>query len=113
VSSPWGPPGEPWSSGYNTPAPYGSAPYGPYGYTPGPPTSGLAIAALVCGILGLVTLGVASIAAVVCGHLAWRETSTGERAGHGMTIAGLVLGYLPIVGWVVFWLVVLLSLSLQ
>lgn len=87
----------PYPQGPYTPASYGS-------YPGGPPVSGLAVAALVCGILGFFTAGVASIAAVICGHLAWRETSSGQNTGHGMTIAGLVLGYIPIVGWTLFWL---------
>ncbi|MFC5140736.1 DUF4190 domain-containing protein [Actinomycetospora rhizophila] len=96
-------------SGYPSGAysPYPQGPYTPasYGaYPSGPAVSGLAVAALVCGILGFFTAGVASIAAVICGHLAWRETSSGQNTGHGMTIAGLVLGYIPIVGWILFWL---------
>ena len=87
----------PYPQGPYTPASYGS-------YPSGPQVSGLAVAALVCGILGFFTAGVASIAAVICGHLAWRETSSGQNTGHGMTIAGLVLGYIPIVGWILFWL---------
>lgn len=94
------------STPHATPAPYPSAPHGGYGppSASGPPTSGLAVAALVCGILGFFTAGLASIAAVICGHLAWRDTGSGRYAGHGMTIAGLVLGYLPIIGWIAFWL---------
>jgi hypothetical protein len=103
------------------PAPYGAGAYGAggygtqYGYGPGyasgPPQSGLAVAALVCGILGFFTAGLASIGAVICGHLAWKDTSTGREAGHGMAIAGLVLGYIPIVGWVLFWLVFAVSVG--
>jgi peptidyl-prolyl cis-trans isomerase B (cyclophilin B) len=64
------------------------------GYYPPPrPTSGLAIASLVCAILSL------SIPAVICGHMArTRIRETGE-SGDGMAIAGLVLGYLGIIGW--------------
>ena len=105
---------QPYGSGPSSPMPYSGSPYtpSPYpgaygtGYQPGPPASGLAIAALVCGILGFFTAGITSIPAVICGHLAWPDTSSGHYAGHGMTIAGLVLGYIPIVGWIVFWLFV-------
>ncbi|MHC1560472.1 DUF4190 domain-containing protein [Actinomycetospora sp. C-140] len=98
-----------YGSGPSSPMPYSGSPaapgpYGAYGYQPGPPASGLAIAALVCGILGFFTAGITSIPAVICGHLAWPDTSNGHYTGHGMTIAGLVLGYIPIVGWIVFWL---------
>ncbi|MFC7585843.1 DUF4190 domain-containing protein [Nonomuraea antimicrobica] len=65
------------------------------------PTSGAAVASLVFGLLGLVgswcMFGVPSIAAVVLGHVAARSTKRGLRAGHGMAVAGLILGYLVVV----------------
>jgi uncharacterized membrane protein len=69
-------------------------------------TSGWAIAALVCGIVGLCS-GVAGIAAVVCGHIALSEIKRSNNyiQGRGMAIAGLVLGYLAIaaiVAWILF-----------
>jgi Domain of unknown function (DUF4190)/DUF1707 SHOCT-like domain len=67
---------------------------------PPQPTSGLAIGAMVCGIAEIFTLGFAAIPAVILGHLARAQIKrTGER-GDGMAIAGLVLGYLGIAGWV-------------
>jgi hypothetical protein len=77
-------------------------PYHPgyYPVVPAPPTNGLAIGAMVCGIAELFTLGFAAIPAVILGHLARGQIRrTGER-GDGMAIAGLVLGYLGIAGWV-------------
>jgi len=77
-------------------------PYHPgyYPMVPAPPTNGLAIGAMVCGIAELFTLGFAAIPAVILGHLARGQIRrTGER-GDGMAIAGLVLGYLGIAGWV-------------
>ena len=64
------------------------------GYYPPPrPTSGLAIASLVCAIVGF------SLPAVICGHVArTRIRETGE-GGDGLAVAGLVLGYLGIIGW--------------
>lgn len=43
--------------------------------------------------------------AILLGHLALRETRTGARAGHGMAVAGLILGYLFAVPWILlaFW----------
>jgi hypothetical protein len=134
--SPYGPP-TPYPSGNQGQAPYGQAPYGqgqygqnqynqygqsqygqPYGpgpyaqaYPPSRPVSGLAIAALVCGIVGFFTAGLASIPAVICGHMAWRETSSGTHSGHGMAIAGLALGYLQILGWALFWLILIGSVA--
>src|ERR1700759_3744736 len=66
---------------------------------PAQPTSGLAIGAMICGIAEVFTLGLAAIPAVILGHLARAQIrQTGER-GDGMAIAGLVLGYLGIAGW--------------
>jgi hypothetical protein len=74
------------------------APYFP-AMVPLPPTSGLAIGSLVCAIAELPTLGFAAIPAVILGHLARAQIKqTGER-GDGMAVAGLILGYMAIVGW--------------
>lgn len=94
-----------YGAGAYGPGPYAPGVHGP-GHAPGPPTSGLAIAALVCGVLGFFTAGLASIPAVICGHLAWGDTSSGRQAGHGLAVAGLVTGYIPIVGWLLFWVYV-------
>jgi len=64
-------------------------------------TSGLAAGALVCGILELFTVGLTGIPAVVLGHMARGEIRRTGKRGDGMAIAGLVLGYLAIVGWVI------------
>jgi hypothetical protein len=66
------------------------------------PTNGAAIAALACGIAEFFTLGLAAVPAVILGHVARGQIRrTGER-GDGMAIAGLVLGYLGIIGWTLF-----------
>lgn len=94
--------------GLNQPVPY-QAPYGgnPYGGAPGyypgiqVPTSGLAIASMVCGIAGYLTcyfVGILGIPAVICGHMAISRINSSPMpvAGRGMAIAGLILGYLGI-----------------
>jgi hypothetical protein len=79
---------------------------------PQPPTSGVAVASLICGIAEFFTLGIAAVPAVILGHVARANIKrTGER-GDGLAIAGLVLGYLGIACWVLF-LVVLLAASSQ
>jgi type IV pilus assembly protein PilA len=59
-----------------------------------PPTSGKAIASLVCGIFTIFLP--ASIAAVILGHMAHSEIrkSAGRIGGQGIATTGLVLGYL-------------------
>ena len=91
-------------------APHGNAPHVNYGspypgahygggypgqpYIARPHTDGFAIAALVCGVAGL--LGVApligSILAVVFGVLALQRMGRTGAAGRGMAIAGIVTG---------------------
>lgn len=86
------------------PDPWTATPYGAYGapaypVAPPRPTSGLAITSLVCGIGGVVLIWaiipiLASIAAVITGHMALRQTKDDPSiAGRGMAIAGLILGY--------------------
>jgi len=66
-----------------------------------PPTSGLAIASLVCGILAILSscvyIGVVfGIPAVICGHLALKSLKDPQvvKGGGGMAMAGLICGYL-------------------
>jgi hypothetical protein len=71
--------------------------------------STLAIVSLVTGILGWTILPfIASIVAVITGHLAKKEIreSGGLISGDGMALAGLILGYtmigLAILGIILF-----------
>lgn len=83
---------------YGPPQPGGYPAY----YPVAPPTSGLAIASMVCGILAIVTCyihAIFGIPAVICGHMALSAIRQAPlpMAGRGMAIAGLVTGYLGIV----------------
>jgi hypothetical protein len=63
------------------------------------PTSGLAVASLVTGILGFIIAPVVcSIIAIITGYSARKETrSVPPRAsGDGMATAGIVMGYVQI-----------------
>ncbi len=68
------------------------------------PTSGLAIASLICGIVPvLLSIGcllgvITGIPAVICGHASLKSigSSPVPIQGKGMAIAGLVTGYLSI-----------------
>lgn len=77
-----------------------------------PRTSGLAIAALVCGVIGFLC-GVTSILAVVFGHISRGQIrkSNGAETGDGMALAGLILGYLFLAGWLIYG-VVIVSLAI-
>lgn len=89
---------------YSEPPPpsYGAPQQPAYG---GPPkNSGKAVAALVTGVVGLVTFCcglfvVAGSAAIVLGFLARKEiaASGGRLTGNGMALAGIVLGVVEVV----------------
>ena len=80
-------------------------PPGVHGQVVGPPrTNSSAIVSLVCGITGMTgcicgLTVIASIVAVIMGHVARREIreSAGAQLGDGMALAGLIMGYLEIV----------------
>lgn len=66
-----------------------------------PPTSGLAVASMIFGLIGFFggfcLFGVPCLVAVALGHAALRETKGGTKGGHGMAITGLILGYLLLI----------------
>lgn len=74
---------------------------------PGQQASGLAIASLVLGILGIFFLG--SIPAVICGHIARANIneSNGRLGGNGMALVGLILGYIGIAIFLLYLLVII------
>jgi hypothetical protein len=65
---------------------------------PASPTSGLAIASLVLGIISLISSGLTGIPAVICGHVSLSQIKKDPMriSGSGFAIAGLVMGYLGI-----------------
>lgn len=89
--------------GYGMPQQPMGYPYGQVMVVPAQPSNGLAIASMVLGILGLVFgiwgIGlIGSILAVIFGHVALGQIkqSNGAQGGHGMAIAGLVMGYIVV-----------------
>lgn len=74
----------------------------------------MATASLVFGIIGLVSswclFGLPSLAAIVLGHAATRQTKRG-LGGHGMAVAGLALGYVVVLPGVIVSLIVVLSFT--
>ncbi|WP_284982834.1 DUF4190 domain-containing protein [Arthrobacter sp. efr-133-TYG-118] len=104
-ASPYGQPASPYGQPPQGPPAYGqpTSPYGQPAYYGMPvEPKGLSIASMCCGIAVFVGLGffvLPQIAAVILGHMALKK----EPAGKGMAIAGLVMGYLGIVGVIIFW----------
>lgn len=111
-AQPGSPYGQPAGGYGQPPSPYGQAP-GPYGQPyygmPAEP-KGLSIASMVCGIASVI-LGwflLPQVAAIVTGHLALRR----EPSGKGMSITGLVLGYLCLLGYGAFWVFVIVAAAM-
>ena len=101
----YSPPPEQQGYGPQQPYPPYQQPYLPY--PPAPPTNGLAIASLVCGV-GTFVIGLSFIPAIICGHIARRQIrQTGEQGG-GLALAGLILGY---VGGALFIVLLLVFVS--
>ncbi|HEY2564403.1 MAG TPA: DUF4190 domain-containing protein [Acidimicrobiales bacterium] len=106
------------ASGYATPGytatppvapPPGGYAYPPGGYQPGLPSakySGLAIASLVLSIIWLG--GIGAILAVIFAIISMRQiaASHGRIRGRGLSIAGLVIGIIGIIGAALTWAVV-------
>jgi hypothetical protein len=63
-------------------------------------TNPLAIASLVCGLLPM--FGVTAIGAIVCGHVARKEIRQKDQGGEGLALAGIILGYVGILGFIFF-----------
>ncbi len=85
--------------------PYGSNPYDPYRPTKPPGTNGKAIAALITSLLGLPCCGLPSIAGVILGVMAMRETRRTGQDGYGIALAGAIIGGLVIAIWAFYLLV--------
>jgi hypothetical protein len=89
--------------GYPLPAPgYGPAPQAS-GFVPVNSTNGLAIASLVLGILWLFWLG--SLVGLILGLVALKQIKSRNQGGRGIAIAGVVLGILGLVLFVVLLIV--------
>jgi Domain of unknown function (DUF4190) len=74
-----------------------------------PQNSNKALASLICGVI--LCFAPASIAAVILGHLALSDIkrSAGRISGHGMALAGLVMGYVGVALTAIFTLAVVFS----
>jgi hypothetical protein len=61
-------------------------------------TAGKAVAALVCGIVGLFVCAPVGIAAIILGNQARTEIagSGGRLQGDGMALAGLIMGWIAV-----------------
>jgi hypothetical protein len=67
------------------------------------PTSGLAVGGFVLALIGIAP------AALWLSLAAFKHTRTGERGGHGLAVAGAIIGGLETVAWA-FGLLMLIGL---
>ena len=87
---PYPPPGGyPYPGGYPG---YTGDPYDPYRPMKPPGTNGKAIGALVSSLAGLVFCGLPSIAGIILGIIAMRETKRTGQDGFGLAVAGVAIG---------------------
>jgi hypothetical protein len=69
-------------------------------YAPLPRTNALGIVTLVLGILGF------GLVPVITGHIALGQIKRNREDGYGITLAGLILGYVTLAAWILialFW----------
>jgi len=91
-----------------------AAPYGGYGYpayTPAPATpstNGLAIAALVCSLVGFATCITFPVGAIL-GHISRKQIRERGEGGDGMALAGIIIGW---IGTVLFIGLIILYIAL-
>ena len=78
-------PGYPGYNGGYPPYPF-PAPYKPLG------TSGMAIGALVSALAGLVFCGLPSVAGLILGVIAMRQTRQTGQDGYGLALAATIIG---------------------
>ena len=95
-------------------SPYGT-PYGGSGQPVRRGTNGLAIAALITGIVSLLStwpFGFIGIAPVIMGDISLNQCKDRGQEGKGLAIAGLITGYIAIGGFVVILLLFILLFGL-
>jgi hypothetical protein len=115
------PPGYP-QMGYPPPPPVGYPPpypggyaygYDPYGTSRPPGTNGKAIGALVTSLAGLMLCGVPSIVGLILGIIAMRETKRTGQEGHGLALAGVIVGALAVAGWLLYVVIIIFAIAVS
>ncbi|HUO40987.1 MAG TPA: DUF4190 domain-containing protein, partial [Mycobacterium sp.] len=89
--------------GYPLPYPrYPVDPYDPYRLVKPAGTNDKAIGSLVASLLGLLCCGLPSIAGIILGAMAMRETRRTGQDGYAMALVGVLLGCVIAMMWLVF-----------
>jgi putative exporter of polyketide antibiotics len=97
-------PGDPYGQqgSYGQQGPHGQQPMYGYGYPPVPKPQTNAILSLVLSLVGFATCGVTSIVGIIFGHIAMKKIKRGEEEGHGLALAGIIIGYVATIGYALF-----------
>ena len=108
----YGPP--PPAPGYGAPPPpYGQAPSGqappgyygmPAGYGVNTSTNGLAIAALVCSLVGLF-ICLPPPLGIVFGFIGRSQIRRNGQQGNGLALAGIIVGFVAVAIWIIIFVV--------
>jgi hypothetical protein len=108
--------GQPISGQPMSPLP-SAAPYGGYGYpayapvAATPSTNGLAIASLICSLVGFATCITFPVGAIL-GHVARKQIRERGEGGDGMALAGIIVGWIGTVlfiGLIIFYIVIIIA----
>jgi hypothetical protein len=102
IPQPYGP--GPWQQGSRDDR--ATSAYAAYEY-PSQHTNGLAVASLVLSISALFC-GFPAILGIICGHIALGQINRRGDHGRGLAIAGLVIGYVFVVLFLLFVLIVVM-----
>lgn len=71
-----------------------------------PPTNTAAIVSLVLSLFSFASsVFLFGIVGIIFGHIARSQIKKRGERGNGMAVAGLWLGYLSVLFWILFWLV--------
>ena len=75
--------------------------------------SGMAIASLVCSLVGVIPcfwfLQIMGVLGTIFGFVGLKQTKSGERGGRGLAIAGVVIGLVLVAACIAFWIYVATS----
>jgi Domain of unknown function (DUF4190) len=108
------PPGPTPPGGYPPPVPPPGGGYPGYpgysaypgGYPPSPAaTNGMAIASLVCSLVGLLC-GLGLPLGIIFGFVALSQIKQSSQAGRGLALAGIIIGFVALGIGLIFWTII-------
>lgn len=86
----------------------------PQQYAPAPatkPTNTMAIISMISSIIGWFSFGILCIVGVILGHISMKQIKRTGEGGRGMALAGLIVGYIGIAGWIIGLIIFIIFMS--